>query len=189
MIEIERIGLDRLADYNGIPMLTPIESRFAIRLIEGGLGGFHLVEEPVDRPWIKDHGALTDRVQRWDTSAWAFFLASIGGVATGAATVATRTPEVSMLDRRDDLAVLWDLRVHPDHQRRGVGSALLGRVVEWSRAEGMTQLKIETQDTNVSACRFYAARGAELRGVVHHAYAAEAEPVSGEVQLHWWLDL
>jgi streptothricin acetyltransferase len=147
MIEIERIGLDRLADYNSIPMHTPIESRLAIYLVDGVLGGFQLVEEPVDRPWSKDHGALTEWVRRWDTSGWAFFLASLGGAPIGGATVATRTPEVSMLDRRDDLALLWDLRVHPDHQRSGVGSTLLRRVVEWSRAERMTQLKIETQDT------------------------------------------
>jgi hypothetical protein len=53
----------------------------------------------------------------------------------------------------------------------------------------ITQLTIETQNTNVAACRFYAARGAELRGIVHHAYAAEAEPIASEVQLQWWLDL
>jgi len=188
MIEIERIGLDRLADYNGVPMLTPIESRLAIRLIDGGLGGFQLVEEPVDRPWIKDHGALTDRVQRWDTSGWAFLLASVGGVATGGATVAARTPEVSMLDRRDDLALLWDLRVHPDHQRRGVGSALLGRMVEWSRAEGMTQLKIETQDVNVPACRFYAKQGCRLGRIDRHGYAGDPR-VAHEAMLIWYLDL
>ena len=44
MIEIERIGLDRLADYNGVPMLTPIDSRLAVHGIDGGLGGFRLVE-------------------------------------------------------------------------------------------------------------------------------------------------
>jgi GNAT superfamily N-acetyltransferase len=160
MIEIERIGLDRLADYNRISMLTPIESWLAVRLIDGGLGGFQLVEEPVDRPWIKGHGALTEWVQRWGTSGWAFFLASLSVAPIGGAAVATRTPEVSMLDRRANFAVRWDLRVHPDHQRSGVGGALLRRVVEWSRAERMTQLKIETQDTNVADCRFYAARGA-----------------------------
>lgn len=188
-MEIERIGLDRLAEYNAVPMLTHIDSRISVQSLDGGFGGFRLVDEPVDRPWIKDRGALTDWIQRWDTSGWAFFVASIGGAAVGGATVATRTAEVCMLDRRDDLAVLWDLRVHPDHQRSGVGSALLDHAMEWSRAEGMTQMKIETQNTNVAACRFYLARGAELRGIVHHAYAGAAEPIASDVQLHWWLDL
>ncbi len=96
-----------------------------------------------------------------------------------------------MLDRRDDLAVLWDLRVHPDHQRSGVGSALLDRAVEWSRAEGMTQLKIETQDTNVAACRFYAARGARRRAAGHRPprIRQRGRAIASEVQLHWWIDL
>ena len=46
-------------------------------------------------------------------------------------------------------------------------------------------LKIETQDDNVPACRFYAAKGCELRGIHHGMYVEYPD----EVQLLWYLNL
>ncbi len=92
-----------------------------------------------------------------------------------------------MLGGRDDLAVLWDIRVHPDWRGQGVGRRLFGRVVDWSRRRDCTQLKIETQNINVGACRFYGAQGCHLDGIIRGAYAEPA--IAHEVMLLWWLDL
>ena len=35
-MEIERIGLDRLAEYNAVPMLTHIDSRISVQSLDGG---------------------------------------------------------------------------------------------------------------------------------------------------------
>ena len=67
-----------------------------------------------------------------------------------------------MLDRRADLLVLWDIRVNPDCRGQGVGSALFQQAEAWGRAHGCRQLKVETQNINVNACRFYRAMGCEL---------------------------
>ncbi len=40
------------------------------------------------------------------------------------AVLAQRTPGVYMLEGRDDLAALWDIRVHPDARRDGIGHML-----------------------------------------------------------------
>ena len=87
-----------------------------------------------------------------------------------------------MLDGRDDLAVLWDIRVAPEARRRGVGAALFSRALDWSRARGCSELKIETQNVNVGACRFYERCGCELRAIHQSAYAT----LPDEMQLLWY---
>ena len=103
----------------------------------------------------------------------------------GGAVVAFDTPGLIMLEGRRDLAVLWDIRVDPDHQRRGVGTALFGAAETWSRTRGCRQLKIETQNVNVPACRFYLGQGCVLGGINRFAYREFPE----EVQLLWYKDL
>ena len=67
-----------------------------------------------------------------------------------------------MLEGRHDLAVLWDIRVAPSSRRRGVGAALFCAATEWAAATGYQELKVETQNVNVAACRFYGRHGCEL---------------------------
>ena len=68
-----------------------------------------------------------------------------------------------MLEGRRDLAALWDIRVSPNARRQGVGSALFERVEAWAGLHGCRQLRIETQNTNVQACRVYERQGCQLR--------------------------
>ena len=105
----------------------------------------------------------------------------------GGAAVAWRSPKVHMLEGRDDLAVLWDFRVHPDYRRKGIGTALFRRAAQWARSKGCKQLKIETQNVNVPACRFYAAQRCHLGRIDRYGYA---EPdIAHETMLIWYLDL
>ena len=46
-------------------------------------------------------------------------------------------------------------------------------------------MKIETQNINVPACRFYARQGCRLSAIVSHAYAEFPD----EIQLIWRLAL
>ncbi|MBR9764044.1 MAG: GNAT family N-acetyltransferase [Rhodobacteraceae bacterium] len=48
---------------------------------------------------------------------------------------------------------------------KGVGSALLARIEETARAEGLTCLKLETAEALASACRLYEANGFARCGV------------------------
>jgi ribosomal protein S18 acetylase RimI-like enzyme len=103
----------------------------------------------------------------------------------GGATVAFDTPELTMLEGRRDLAVLWDIRVSPDARRQGVGSALFERVEALAQLHGCQQLKVETQNTNVRACRFYERQGCQLRAIHRAAYPELPQ----EIQLLWYKDL
>ena len=66
-----------------------------------------------------------------------------------------------------------------------VRHALFAAAVEAARQRRCRWLKIETQNTNVPACRFYARQGCELRGIHRGMYAAFPE----ELQLLWYYDL
>jgi GNAT superfamily N-acetyltransferase len=97
-----------------------------------------------------------------------------------------------MLEGRDDLGVLWDIRVAPGYKRHGIGKALFDASVQWCREQGFKMLKIETQNVNVPACRFYASQGARLGAIHRFAYADAAwsyPDVRDEVMLLWYYKL
>src|SRR3546814_16041104 len=77
-----------------------------------------------------------------------------------------------MLRGRHDLAVLWDLRVVRSSRRSGAGSALFDAAAAWARERGCRALEIETQQVNVSACRFYQRMGCSLPALDRFASAA-----------------
>ena len=120
-----------------------------------------------------------------DISHWGIFAAFINEQRVGSAVVAHNSPGIHMLEGREDLAVLWDLRVHPSVRRSGVGTRLLDRAVQFARASGCSFLKVESQNTNPAACRFYAKRGLHLGGVRRGVYPQYPD----EVQLLWYLNL
>lgn len=179
-----------LAAYASVPIAFELTSRLAVRPVERGLGGLLFVEEAVAPAYVKDYDAYDgEGPQSWphsfDVSNWALLSALDGERHVGGAAVAWRTSAVEMLEGRDDLAVLWDLRVHPESRGRGVGRRLFEAAAEWAKARGCRELKVETQNVNVPACRFYARQGCELRTIRHGAYPG----LPDEVQLLWYKEL
>ncbi len=118
-------------------------------------------------------------------SKWGVLAAWREGLRVGGAVVAFDAGDVHMLEGRRDLAVLWDIRVAPGARREGVGTALLRAVESWAIARGCRQLKIETQNTNVPACRFYQRRGCVLGARIPGVYPDRPH----EVQMLWYKDL
>jgi GNAT superfamily N-acetyltransferase len=197
-LRLVQVGPDQLHLYASIPISFWVERVLRVQPVDGGLGGLCLVEEPVPEPYLKDYDNIEmedpdqERPTRWpttfDVSNWAFFLAFHNDTPVGGAAVAFDSPGVNMLEGRRDLAVLWDIRVHPGHRGQGVGSALFRRAAEWARSRNCRQLKIETQNINVPACRFYAAMGCHLGVINRYAYLS-VPSIAHEVMLLWYLDL
>ncbi len=52
-----------------------------------------------------------------------------------------------------------DICVAQSARRKGTGSALIHKAVEWAKSSCLIGLALETQDNNLSACRFYAKCG------------------------------
>ena len=186
-IEYRQETANDIHGYAQVPIVFTVRSRYRAELIDGGLGGWTLNEEPVYPPREKDYDEL-EPPTRWlkhDTSHWAFFAAHHGQHRVGGAIVAWNSPGLHMLEARTDLAVLWDIRVRREYRRSGIGTQLFDQCAEWARAKGCSRLKVETQDINVPACRFYAAKGCELRSLHHGMYAEYPD----EVQFLWYFNL
>jgi len=193
-IKIEEVGPDKLAKYAAIPIAFEVASVFHVKLVNHGLGGIRLHEEKIEPSYTKDYDAyeVGERPKQWpqrfDISNWGIFLALRDLQHVGGATVVYKTDGVHMLAGRKDLAVLWDIRVHADSRRMGIGTVLFRYAAHWAQQRGCKQLKIETQNVNVPACRFYAKQGCVLGEINQYGYAGHPE-VAHEVMLIWYLDL
>ncbi len=181
---------DVLSEYGNVPIAFEVRRRFRVQPVSGGLGGIRLIEEAVKPPYIKDYDEPEgpERLARrsWDLSNWIFLGAFRGQDRIGGAIVAFHADGLGYCEGREDLAGLWDIRVSPEYRGRGVGRALFQHAETAAGKRGCTHLKIETQNVNVAACRFYARMGARLGKV--HLYAYRAEGLD-EVELTWYKDL
>lgn len=191
-ITYKKVDRTYFPQYDQIPMTVHVSAYYRIDKDNRGLGGFTLVETPIE-PYIKDFcvgddESITRWEKRWDISNWAFFMAFDGERPVGGATIVSRTIEINMLSGRDDLAVLWDIRVDDAYKHKGIGQALLDMSVNWSRQQGLVQMKIECQNNNIPAIKFYHKQGAILSSIDEYAYYNEPE-YRHETQLIWFIDL
>lgn len=189
---VEQGGPDLLKPYSRIPSIVQVNSIFAVCLVESGLGGIELVETPVE-PYIKDYDAYEDGPptnwpNQFDLRNWGIILAWQGDQPIAGAAIAMDTPGVNMLAGRSDLAVLWDIRVHPDWKGQGYGELIFDLAAQWARQHGCNELKIETQNINVPACRFYARQGCTLGNIDRYGYQ-NVPAVRHETMLIWYLPL
>lgn len=65
----------------------------------------------------------------------------------------------------DQLIRVWEIHVHPEFQRQGIGRALMQRVFARAAQDGLKMVKLETQNTNVAAVRFYRSMGFALEAL------------------------
>ncbi|HYE58057.1 MAG TPA: GNAT family N-acetyltransferase [Rhodothermales bacterium] len=189
-VQIREEPMTALPDIAGVPIAFEVRSVFDVVVHDGGLGGMSLGERRLESPYVKDYDALqgegpTRWASRFDLTNWGLLLARAGSACVGGSVLAFDTPGVDMLERRRDLAVLWDLRVAPAVRGLGVGAALFRSAEAWAKARGCRMLKIETQNVNVPACRFYARQGCTLGAIHRFAYSE----LPDEVQLLWYKHL
>lgn len=147
-------------------------------------GGLELIERSVVTVFCKDYDQFEDP-RSWsgnfDTRHWVLISAFAGSQRVAGVIVATATPDVDFLENRPELAVLWDLRVAPAYRRKFVATALVNASETWARGRGCTGLKVETQNTNPAACKFYMASGFFLAEAMRDAYPG----LPGDVKLIW----
>jgi GNAT superfamily N-acetyltransferase len=179
-----------LADYEKVSIAFSVETFFRLELVENGLSGFKLTEELVEKPFIKDYDEFEeDKPTRWaerfDLSNWGFFSAFDGEKRIGGAAAVWKSPEIFMLEGQGDLACLWDLRVAPEYRGKGVGNLLFASALNWAKERDCRLFKVETQNINVPACRFYVRQGCHLGAFNLHAYPESLK----EIQLVWYRNL
>lgn len=112
----------------------------------------------VDAPWahgVTDAGAEGYLRHGWDLEPPVPFLAYVDGVPVGYAEYHTSA--------WDNQHLAWvSLGVHPDHRRRGVGSALFAAMLDRARAEGRTSVGADGWESPAAEA-FAARHGLERR--------------------------
>ena len=187
-IEASGVPSAALIEYARIPIVFEVNAVLDVGDHPEG-GRFVLTERRLQTPYLKDYDAIAETPAEWarryDTSKWGLMIARIDDQCVGGVTVAYDMPGLDMLEGRSDLAVLWDIRVTSARRRHGVGTALFKAAEAWAVARGCRLLKVETQNINLAACRFYARHGCVLRAAHPGVYLECPD----EVQLLWYKDL
>lgn len=187
-IVIEEEPMSALAEYARISISFEVDRVFEVAAREEGLGGLVLSERKLGARYVKDYDELENPMRwarRFDLSNWGLLTAQSQGRRIGGVVIAFDTRGIVMLEGRKDLAVLWDIRVDADWRGQGVGAALFREAERWARARGCEWLKIETQNVNVPACKFYVKQGCGLGAIHRFAYP----DLPDEIQLLWYKPL
>ena len=190
-IDIRKLTSDDLEEFGTVSIAFTSHSRLRVEWIDQGIDGIRLSEEPLSEPLFKDFDAERGvGPQRWrsmfeDISHWGIFGAYTGSKIVGGAVVSYATPGFGMLEGRDDLAILTNIRVAPNYRSKGVGTALFKQAVSFAQTTPCERLKIQTQNTNPSACRFYARQGCRLERIS----PLSEDPTEFEVDLYFYLNL
>ena len=123
-IEIVEGSTADLSGYGDVSIGYLVETRFRVEPVCSGIGGWRLTEEPVEPPFFKDYdqdgsGGPARSLERSDTSNWGVFAAFYGSRRVGGVLVVWKTPDAHMLEGREDIACIWDIRVRPEDRRQG----------------------------------------------------------------------
>ncbi|WML48808.1 GNAT family N-acetyltransferase [Neobacillus sp. PS3-34] len=183
---VQQIDSKKLEGYAEIPISFEVKKILQVELANNGLGGIQLIEQDCT-PYIKDYD-LDENAHplnwpgQFDLDKWGLFVVVSEGMYVGGAAIAPQ-----MTGMKKDMAVLWDLRVHPDFRNNGVGGKLLDAAILWAKAQNHPKIMVETQNINVSACKFYSRKGFSLGTIDIQGYSDS--PVENEIKLLWYMDL
>lgn len=185
-INYKKLTINDLSKYDTIPFYYKTNKKYELKKINNGLGGI-LLELVDTNEYYKDFGKKTNSwMKMFDLSNWVIFGAyNEKNEIIGGSVLATKTKNCHMLEGRNDLAVLWDLRVMDKYQHQGIGQNLFNLCREYAKESGFKQLKVECQNTNPNAVKFYHKQGMVLCSIKEYAYS----DCLNEVQLLWYLDL
>lgn len=86
-------------------------------------------------------------------------------------------------------ASIEDIAISRRYRRTGIGKRLMDEAVAWAAALNLRAIRLETQSSNVSACRFYARYGFVLGGYDRYLYSQLDENDREDVALYWYLFL
>jgi GNAT superfamily N-acetyltransferase len=189
-IIIREEPLSWLADYGCISIAFVVSSIFDLTQKSLDLESLMKSELRLDTPYVKDYDQIpgnspADWALDFDISNWGLLSARIDKKLVGEAAIAYKTNNLILLKSRTDQAVLWDIRIAQVWRGKGIGSVLLTACEKWAKSRGCIKLKIETQNINVAACKFYAKQGYQL-GAVHPSAYPE---LPDEIQLIWYKNL
>lgn len=179
-IVIQKLNKENLKSYGDISI--GFTGKSILEPVAGDLAGIRFEEKNV-KPFTKNYdseGSPEELLNSFDLENWCLVSVYDDTLIAGA-ILALKTPGVHMLEGSDDLMVVWDIRVKPEYRSQGVGKLLMDQIKDYARSKACCRLKIETQNINVAACRFYQKQGFVLTGINRFAY----KTCPNEIQMIW----
>jgi ribosomal protein S18 acetylase RimI-like enzyme len=117
--------------------------------------------DPADVPDIDD---LEDVPGTYLDTGGEFLVAEVDGEIVGMGGLRVDVDDHGVAEAGERPGELFRMRVDPDRQRKGVGSAVLDGLEAAARRRGVDRLLAETAERQAAATRFYPANGfAEVR--------------------------
>ena len=158
-----------------------------LEIVDDGIEGivFKEVNVPKFTKDFDEYSLPSDLIGKFDLDNWKVVEVFDGELLVAGAILAFRTKAVNMLEGKDDLVVVWDIRINESHRRLGIGSLLFEYIKDWAKKNDCKRIKIESQNNNVRACKFYAAQGATIGSINRFAYADLPE----ETQIIWNINI
>lgn len=83
-------------------------------------------------------------------------------------------------------AYVEDIKVDRKNRRHGIGRLLMDEVKNWSQDNDLAGIMLETQNNNVSACKFYERYGFIIGGFDKFVYKG-INHLTEEVAIYWYL--
>jgi ribosomal protein S18 acetylase RimI-like enzyme len=184
--ELSEESLTSLAEHANVSIAFEIDRVFDVVRQVGHSDSFLLSERRLAVPYLKDYDSLEGEspagwANRFDVSKWGFIVARVGHRRVGGVVIAFDTPGVRMLEGRSDIAAIWDIRVSPEFRGKGIGAALFAAAEELARLRNCREIRVETQNTNVAACRFYQRQQCVLKEANSRAYSKFPD----EIEMIW----
>lgn len=79
------------------------------------------------------------------------------------------------------------LEVAARYRGGGTGTALIRQAIRWAKDRDLAGLRLETQDNNLMACRFYLKQGFQVGGVDYLRYHTLPAPKNQEAAVFFYL--
>ena len=168
-VRIVKAGADQAIALNLAESRFLVESELIPNLSGGGLGYEVVAVAPYEKVYPP-----SDPVGE-STTPGVSFLAHSGNRIVGG---------VALSRHWNGFAYVNHLVVEPTFRRSGVGRALVLQAIEWSQAERLAGVMLETQNNNVAACRLYERCGFRLRGFDQDLYRGR-DFDTREIALFW----
>jgi len=121
----------------------------------------------VDEVFIASiNSLLLDEDQTWDHEQGAKFLANpdnalFVGFWDDTAAGFLSANRLQRFDKRKAEVLIYDVGVHEDFRRRGIGKALIEAVNSWGKEVGADQVWVLTNPSNIPAMALYESMGGE----------------------------
>ncbi len=175
-----------------VARLAEIDSNFesplyldVVKEIEGLNVTWHLIERPLDEPFVCTDFDFDDKerreiAQRMETDDGLWLVAESAGRLVGAVDVQQQAWRKA--------GWMWNIAVDRAYRGQGLGREMLERVLEWGRRQGLRAIILEAQTNNWHACRFYRRFGFQLSGLDDHYYT-NRDVANKEVALFWTYEL